>query len=100
RTPPLLYSFPTLRSSDLAMRIDFVEIHFRLGPDPLFEVPVTFDRTEKSVDADVEGVRQARDFHDDRPGVRSSVKRDEASRARPKDRKSIRLNSSHQIISY
>src|SRR5438552_12981918 len=82
--PPDLHSFPTRRSSDL----EVLERSLGIGSRQL-DMRVVYDvahNIAKEEDHDVDGVRR-----------RLLVHRKGATRA---DRKSTRLNSSHQIISY
>src|SRR5690349_22377196 len=94
---PLLLSFPTRRSSDLAADDDPCGDRGEVGvvPELLTGMHVAQVHLEDRRRHGRQGVAQG----DGRMGQRTCVD-DEADRGGPGDRKSTRLNSSHVEISY
>src|SRR5690606_40318266 len=97
--PPLLYSFPTRRSSDLGADEFLHERRGRVGED-LFRGGVLLDVTARGQDehlvAELGGLLEV--VGDDHDGLAEFLL--DRQQAVLQDRKSTRLNSSHVKISY
>src|SRR5206468_5047306 len=93
--PPALHSFPTRRSSDLALLVRRPAVGQFLGLDRAGEVDLELERLlGVLVLAQDQGQRDREPAQPVRYVVLARVA------ARPEDRKSTRLNSSHDQISY
>src|SRR5207244_10961412 len=86
RAPPTLHSFPTRRSSDLHRAREYERVHGRSQRGICEGDPGAGEPCFRSIDGSDRSVG---------PRLGSVV-----VRGRDEDRKSTRLNSSHQIISY